>query len=65
LRPETKRMMEAVVERENMRVALRRVEANKGAAGVDGMSTEALRPWLKTHWPRTVSYTHLTLPTKA
>jgi len=45
-------MMEAVVERENMRVALRRVEANKGAAGVDGMSTEALRPWLKTHWPR-------------
>jgi len=52
LRPETKRMMEAVVERENMRVALRRVEANKGAAGVDGMSTEALRPWLKTHWPR-------------
>lgn len=52
MRPETKRMMEAVVERENMRVALRRVEANKGAAGVDGMSTEALRPWLKTHWPR-------------
>ena len=45
-------MMEAVVERENMRAALKRVEANKGAAGVDGMSAEALRPWLHAHWPR-------------
>jgi RNA-directed DNA polymerase len=45
-------MMEAVVGKENVRAALKRVEANKGAAGVDGMSTEALRPWLNTHWPR-------------
>jgi len=51
-RPETKRMMEAVVERENMRAALKRVEANKGAAGVDGMSAEGLRPWLHEHWPQ-------------
>jgi RNA-directed DNA polymerase len=32
-------------------VALRRVEQNAGAAGIDGMSTEELRPWLKDHWP--------------
>ena len=45
-------MMEAVVERGNMSVALKRVEANKGAAGVDGMAAEALRPWLHAHWPQ-------------
>ena len=50
--PKKARMMEAVVERGNMRAALKRVEANKGAAGVDGMSTKALRPWLHTHWPQ-------------
>ena len=31
-------LMEAVVERENMMAAYERVEANKGAAGVDGMT---------------------------
>lgn len=45
-------MMEAVVERGNMRAALKRVESNKGAAGMDGMSAEALRPWLHKHWPQ-------------
>ena len=45
-------MMEAVVERGNMRAALKRVEANKGAAGVDGMAAKALRPWLRANWPR-------------
>ena len=45
-------LMEAVVERENMVAALRRVKANKGSAGVDGLSVEELTPHLKTHWPR-------------
>lgn len=45
-------LMEAVVERENMFKALRRVEANKGSAGVDGVSTLALRACLCEHWPR-------------
>ena len=45
-------MMAAVVERENMKAAWRRVEANKGAAGVDGMTVAALRPYLMEHWPR-------------
>ncbi len=44
-------LMERVVERENMRQAYRRVLSNKGAAGVDGMTTEDLSAWLKQHWP--------------
>jgi len=44
--------MDAVVERENMWSALRRVERNKGAAGVDDMPVAALRFYLKEHWPR-------------
>jgi RNA-directed DNA polymerase len=44
-------VMEAVVGRENMFTALRRVEANRGAAGVDGMSVAGLRDYLKEHWP--------------
>jgi RNA-directed DNA polymerase len=50
--PQTKRMMEAVVERKNMLAALRRVEANKGSAGVDDMPAEDLRSYLREHWPR-------------
>ena len=38
--------MEAVVARENMLRALRAVERNAGAAGVDGMTTEELRGYL-------------------
>jgi len=43
--------MEAIVERDNLRKALARVKRNKGAAGIDGMSFEALGPYLKEHWP--------------
>jgi RNA-directed DNA polymerase len=45
-------MMEAVVGRENLRAALQRVEANKGAPGVDGMPVSGLRGYLREHWPR-------------
>ena len=41
---------EAVFERENMQTALKRVESNKGAAGIDGMEVEDLRGYLKKHW---------------
>jgi RNA-directed DNA polymerase len=44
--------MDAVVERKNMVAALRRVERNKGAPGIDGMTVGELRPYLREHWPR-------------
>ena len=44
-------LMERVLERENLLRALKRVEQNKGAAGVDGMTVEELRPYLRKHWP--------------
>ena len=50
--PETDQLMEAVVERENMWAALKRVERNRGAAGVDQMTVEQLRAYLREHWPR-------------
>src|SRR5437667_2257245 len=50
--PEAKQLLEAVVERENMRLALKQVERNKGAAGVDNITVEQLRPYLREHWPR-------------
>ncbi|WP_245153557.1 hypothetical protein [Allopusillimonas ginsengisoli] len=48
---EDEALMERVVERENMSQAYRRVLRNKGAAGVDAMTTEDLGAWLKQHWP--------------
>ncbi len=50
--PQTMQMMEAMVERENMIAALRRVEVNKGSAGIDEMTVESLRSYLHEHWPR-------------
>jgi len=44
-------LWEQFLARENLAEALRRVEQNAGAPGIDGMSTEELRPWLKDHWP--------------
>lgn len=40
-----------VLARGNLAEALRRVERNAGAAGIDGMSAEELRSWLTDHWP--------------
>ncbi|MBN1140486.1 MAG: group II intron reverse transcriptase/maturase [Deltaproteobacteria bacterium] len=43
--------MEEVCERENCKRALARVKANKGSAGVDGMTVEQLPEHLRQHWP--------------
>ena len=43
--------MEAIVERNNLKKALARVRANKGAPGIDGTTFEQLGPYLKEHWP--------------
>ena len=45
-------LMEKVVEKENMKRALKRVEQNKGASGVDGMEVGELRSYLKKNWLR-------------
>ena len=47
----TNRLMEEVCERENLMEALRQVKANKGSAGVDGMTVGQLTDYLKQHWP--------------
>lgn len=43
-------LLEKVLSRENLRMALQRVEENKGVGGVDGVSTEQLRDYLREHW---------------
>lgn len=49
--PNSTRLMEEVIERNNMTLALKRVEQNKGAAGIDHMSVDELRAQLKVQWP--------------
>ncbi|MBE0490581.1 MAG: group II intron reverse transcriptase/maturase [Halomonas sp.] len=43
-------LMEAVVDKANMARAYRRVVANKGAPGADGMTVHQLADHLKQHW---------------
>jgi RNA-directed DNA polymerase len=43
-------LWERMLAPENLSRALRRVTANRGAPGVDGMTTEDLGPWLRQHW---------------
>src|ERR1700689_1622143 len=47
----TNRLMEEVCERENLKEALRRVKANKGSAGVDGMTVGGITDYLKQQGP--------------
>src|SRR5215472_2887528 len=47
----TRRIMEEICERENLREALQRVKGNRGSAGVDGMTVDDLSAHLKAHWP--------------
>src|SRR5216684_1391269 len=46
----SQRLMEAVCETENLKRALRRVKANKGSPGVDGMRVDQLPRYLIGHW---------------
>jgi RNA-directed DNA polymerase len=45
----TRELMERICERGNLNRAYKRVKANKGAAGVDGMSVDELYAWLVEH----------------
>ena len=67
--PEGAGLMDAVVERGNMRQALQRVTGNRGAPGVDGLTVAALREHLKQHWPqikqRVLDGTYVPQPVRA
>jgi RNA-directed DNA polymerase len=64
----TEQLMEEVCERENCKQALQRVKANKGSAGVDGMTVQQLPEYLKQLWPaireQLLSGTHKPQPVK-
>lgn len=47
----SEQLMEDVCGRENCKQALARIKANKGSAGVDGMTVQQLPGHLKQHWP--------------
>jgi len=49
---EALRLMEAVVERNNLLRAYERVVKNAGAPGVDGLPVSEFKPWLQRHWIR-------------
>ncbi len=48
----TDKLMEEVCEKENLKEALRRVKANAGAAGIDGMTVKELPDFLRENWLR-------------
>jgi group II intron reverse transcriptase/maturase len=44
-------LMELIVARDNCRAAYKRVLENKGASGIDGITTEDFPKYLKLNWP--------------
>ena len=45
-------LLSRVLARENMAVAWKRVKANKGSAGIDGLTVEETARYLRSAWPR-------------
>lgn len=48
----TEQLMEEVLDKENLKAALKEVMQNEGAAGIDGMTVEKLPAYLKDNWRR-------------
>ena len=44
-------LMEEVCDRENLQSAWKRVRRNQGSAGVDGMTIDDAKDYLREHWP--------------
>ena len=47
----TEQLMEEVCSRENLEAAWKRVRRNKGSPGVDGMTIDAAKDYLREQWP--------------
>ncbi len=62
------KLMEEICERRNLEEALKRVRANKGAPGIDGLTVDDLVDHLKQQWPtirdQLLSGTYEPLPVK-
>ena len=50
--PRENQLMEEVLSKDNLIKAMKQVEANKGAAGVDDMTVGELKAYLQIEWPR-------------
>ena len=44
------KLIEKILDKDNVRVALEKVITNKGAAGIDGMKVEELRDYMNSNW---------------
>jgi RNA-directed DNA polymerase len=47
----TEQLMEVVCDGENLRSAWKRVRSNQGSPGVDGMTIDDAKAYLREHWP--------------
>src|SRR5271163_2895323 len=47
----TEQLMEEVCDGENLQSAWKRVRRNQGSPGVDGMTIDAAKGYLREHWP--------------
>ncbi|MDE5791405.1 MAG: group II intron reverse transcriptase/maturase [Muribaculaceae bacterium] len=45
------KLIEKILDKDNVRIALEKVIANKGGAGIDGMKVEDLRDYMNENWP--------------
>ena len=45
------KLIERILDKDNVRIALEKVITNKGAAGIDGMKVEELRGYMNANWP--------------
>ena len=45
------KLIERILDKDNVRIALEKVITNKGAAGIDGMKVEELRDYMNANWP--------------